>query len=293
MPPSIFCRTACCLISAAGRSKTSSRTDSRLGGRVSPRCLSFEPARVAGGDERHDRRHPGCGRNVARVAKPWHRDRSRCRPTGYPRRDRRSRKPCRGTRRHLCGRGRFLRGSARPDHRHRRRQERACRAQDRRNPGLDRHPGAVCPRGRGEPRRSRHDRRRGCDPGAVEFRRDDGVCRRHRLFAALRHPADRGHLGRGLDARRGSRHGSAAAARRRGLPDGPRADNLDDGDDGAGRRARHRVARASGLFDGGFSLVSSRRQARAAPAAGRRHHACRRRLAAGLALPAGCPRRFW
>ena len=47
--------------------------------------------------------------------------------------------------------------------------------------------------GGGQPRRSRHDRRRGRDPRLVEFRRERRTGRHHRLFAPLRDPADRDH----------------------------------------------------------------------------------------------------
>ena len=75
---------------------------------------------------------------------------------------------------------------------------------------------------------------------------------------------------------RGRRCRLMAAARRRGLPDGPGADHLDDDDDGARRRAGDRAARAQGVLARRFPAVPPRRQARPAAAAGRRHHACRR-----------------
>ena len=146
------------------------------------------------------RRSTGRPLAVERRARRWKRragragPRSRCRPACPAGRDRRPRTAGAGARRRLrAWRARSVRRGARPADRHRHRQERPCRAQDRRDPGLDRHAGAVRPCGRGQPRRSRHDRRRGRDPRLVEFRRERRTGRHHRLFAPLRDPADRDH----------------------------------------------------------------------------------------------------
>ena len=47
------------------------------------------------------------------------------------------------------------------------------RPQTGRHAGLHRHTRVLCPPGRGQPRRSRHDPRRGCDRRAVELRRNN------------------------------------------------------------------------------------------------------------------------
>ena len=220
--------------------------------------------------------------------------RSGRRPAGHPRRDRRARAALAGALDGAFRRGaRSVRRGARPADRHRHRQERPCRAQDRRDPGLDRHAGAVRPPRRGEPRRSRHDRRRRRDPRAVEFRRERRTRRHHRLFAPLRDPADRDHRRPRLDPRRGGRCRAAAAARRRGLPDGPGADDLDDDDDGARRRAGDRAARAQGLFDRRFPAVPSRAASSAASCCGSATSCIPATRCRWSRRTRRCPRRSW
>ncbi len=113
--------------------------------------------------------------------------------------------------------------------------------------------------GRSQPRRSRHDRRRRCDPRAVEFRRDSAeladIIAYSRRFEI---PLIGDHRRPRLDARRGGRRRAAAAARRRGVPDGAGADHLDDDDDGARRRAGDRAARAQGLLARRLPACSTR-----------------------------------
>ena len=197
----------------------------------------------------------------------------------------------RDARRRVRARARSVRGGARPADRDRDRQERPCRAQDRRDAGLDRQAGAVRPCGGSQPRRSRHDRRRGRDPRLVEFRRERRAGRHHRLFAPLRDPADRDHRRPELDAGAGRRCRAAAAGRGRGVPDGVGADDLDDDDDGARRRAGDRAVGAQRVFIRRFPAFPSRRPARPRPVAGRRHHAFGRRGPAGVAADCRCRKR--
>ena len=98
----------------------------------------------------------------------------------------------------------------RPRHRHRRRQERAYRRQDRRDACLDRHARLLRASGRGQSRRSRHDRQGRCHHRHVMVGRKRRAEGHRRLFAALLHPADRDHLGRDLGAGARGRRGAAA-----------------------------------------------------------------------------------
>ena len=244
-PASIFCRIASCLISRAGRSKTSSRIEPRASeGRWG--LFGADHFRMRAGDPAAMSEHPvtrplTAAAAVRRDAWPTGRarPRSRCRPPRDAGRDRRARKAGRRRstaplrRRRSCAR-RCAGASSSPA---------SARA------GTSRRKIAATLASTGTPAQFVHPVEashgdlgmigvRGCDPRAVEFRRDRRARRHHRLFAALRHPADRDHRRRAVDARRGRRHRAAAAGRRRGLPDGARADHLDDDDDGARRRAR-------------------------------------------------------
>ena len=67
-----------------------------------------------------------------------------------------------------------------------------------------RHAGLLRPPGRGEPRRSRHDYARRRHPGHVMVGRKRRTARHRRLFAPLRHSADRADLGRAFVADRKS-----------------------------------------------------------------------------------------
>ncbi len=128
------------------------------------------------------------------------RPRSCGRPPGHSCRDRGPRTALPNPRQRLWRRARSVRGGARAADRDRHRQERACRPQDRGDARFDRYAGAVRPPGRSQPRRSRHDRRRGCNPRLVEFRRDRRTGRHHRLFAPVQDPARRDHRRARLDA---------------------------------------------------------------------------------------------
>ena len=79
--------------------------------------------------------------------------------------------------------------------RHRARQVRPYRPQDRRDPCLHRHAGLLRARRGSQPRRSRHDHRRRRHHGAVMVRRAAGDEEPHHLCQALPHPADRDDRG--------------------------------------------------------------------------------------------------
>ena len=80
---------------------------------------------------------------------------------------------------------------ARPGDRDRHGQVRSRRAQDRVDFRVDRHACLFRAPRRSEPRRPRNDRQQRCCPGAVVVGRDGGTEKYHRLFAPLRHQADR------------------------------------------------------------------------------------------------------
>ena len=88
----------------------------------------------------------------------------------------------------------------RPGHRHRRRQERAYRLEDRRDAGLDRNPRFLRASRGSQSRRSRHDRARRRHHRHVVVGRKPGIEGHHRLFAALLDPVDRDHVGRDIGA---------------------------------------------------------------------------------------------
>src|SRR5208282_1999343 len=85
-------------------------------------------------------------------------------------------------------------------------------------------------------------------------------------------------------ARRFLRRDPAAAARRRGLFDGPGADHLDHHDDGAGRRVGGGAVGAQGLHLERLPTPASRRPFEPPPVEGGRHHAWRRRSPAGAGI---------
>ena len=81
-----------------------------------------------------------------------------------------------------------------PHRRHRHGQERPYRPARSRPPWP--RPGSPAmyrASRRGEPWRSRHDRRRRCGAGALQFRRHAGAGRHHRLYPPLPHSAGRDH----------------------------------------------------------------------------------------------------
>ena len=164
-----------------------------------------------------------------------------------------------------------------PRHRHRARQVRPCRAQDRGDAGLHRHAGLLRARRRSQPWRSRHDHAGRRHHRAVVVRRAAGDEEPRQLFQPLRDSDDRGHLQRRLLARRGRAHRAGTAEGARGLSAQSGADHLvaDAGRDR--RRARHRAARGPRLHRAGIRQFPSRRQARRDAEIRPRHHAYRRR----------------
>ena len=173
---------------------------------------------------------------------------------------------------------------ARAGGRHRHGQERPCRRarSPRPSPRPARPPMFVHP-GRGQPRRSRHDH---AAPMRVLALSNSGETAE---LADLIAYAKRfgipliGITGRGAVAlARRRRRGAGPAARRGGLPDGPRAHHLDHDDAGARRRARGGAAGAQRLLRraiSAFCIPAAGSAARCMPRL--RHHAQRRRDAAG------------
>ena len=191
----------------------------------------------------------------------------------------------------VLGSGQDDLGRARPGHRDRHRQIRAYRAQDRRDPRLDRRAGLLRPSGRGEPRRPRHgaDRRRRA--GHLLVGRDGGTGGDRHFRQALRHSVDR-HDRRGQQhARPRGRRLPDDAERAGGLPQRARPDHLDDDAAGAGRRAGGRAARGPRLHRARLPRPSSGRQARGQARACAGSHAHRRPRAAHRRRAPGWPRR--
>ena len=88
-------------------------------------------------------------------------------------------------------------------------------------------PGLLRASCRGQSRRPRHDRQGRCHRRHVMVGRKRRAEEHRRLFQALLHPADRGHLGRNLGAGARGRCGAASAARSGGLSERPCADHID------------------------------------------------------------------
>ena len=164
-------------------------------------------------------------------------------------------------------------------------------AQGRGDAGLDRHAGALRAPGRGKPRRSRDDHRRGRGAAAVELGRDARARRSHRLYPAVRDPADRGGGEGGLHAAARVGHRAGAAAGARGVLRRAGADHLDDDDAGARRRAGGGADGASRVHAGGLRRAASGRPARGAAGEGGRPDARGRRDAADRRRRRRWPRR--
>ena len=115
---------------------------------------------------------------------------------------------------------------------------------------------------RGQPWRPRHGDAGRCGAGLFLVGRNRRARRPDRLFQAFRRALARRDLAARQRARPRRRRPAAAAAGRGGLPQRPRADDLDHHPAGAGRRAGRRFDRGSRLFRPGFPHLPSRRQAR-------------------------------
>ena len=101
------------------------------------------------------------------------------------------------------------------------------------------------------------DRER-CGAGAVQFRRDAGAGRHHRLCARFGIPLIGDHRRRATARWPGRRRDADPAAVDRGLPAGPGADHLDHHDAGAGRCAGGGAAGAARLHAGRISTCCIR-----------------------------------
>ena len=146
--------------------------------------------------------------------------------------------------------------------------------------------GAVRSSRRGEPRRSRHDRRGRRGAGAVEFRRHAELADMLAYAKRFRMPLVAMTSRAKQRARRCRRRDPAAAAGIRGLLDGPGADHLDHHDDGAGRRAGGGAVGAQGLHLERFPAPASRRPIGPPPVEGGRHHAWRATISRWCRNPA-------
>ena len=104
-----------------------------------------------------------------------------------------------------------------PRHRHRARQVRPCRAQDRGDAGLHRHAGLLRARRRSQPWRSRHDHVGRCHHRAVVVRRAAGDEEPRQLFQPLCDSDDRGDL-RAPPPRSAPPRASCWSCRRRARP---------------------------------------------------------------------------
>ena len=109
----------------------------------------------------------------------------------------------------------LLSAITRPRDRHRRRQKRPYRHQDRRDARLDRHAGLLRPSVGGQSRRSRHDRARRRHHRHVVVWRELRAQGHRLLCPPLRHSADRGHGRRRLRAGARSRYRALACRKRR------------------------------------------------------------------------------
>ena len=232
-----------------------------------------------GGDAQniHPRRHPAAiqpGRRFG-VAHDHHR-------ANRPRT--RSARPRQRPRRALRRVGRDDPRRHRPRHRHRHRQERPCRPQDRRHARLDRHAGLLRPSGRGQPRRPRHDHR-----ATTSSSRCPGRARRRELQepssnmrGASDIPLDRHDRGRRQHARpRRPTSCWRCRAADEACPHGLAPTTSTLMQLALGDALAIALLESRGFTRGGFPPLPSRRPARRQPAFRPRHHAPRRRAAAG------------
>ena len=165
----------------------------------------------------------------------------------------------------FCGRDREDQFGRRPRHRHWHGQERARRAQIRRDARLDGNACLFRPPRRSEPWRPRGHLPRRRDRRVVLVRRDGRAQGPHRLREALQRCFDRDYRATRLHARPRRGRGAGSSSGTRGMLARPRADHIDADAARTRRRGRRGTVREPRLYRAPVQGPASRRTPRCEP----------------------------